>query len=101
MDSLAALQELFCISARFALVWIHSADVSAVSFFGSCRSVCLQILPQCHFGFLPWWLALVFQPFCIFWGVTPCGLKRAARFDVFSLVVVTSTRSLFLSCFLR
>ena len=33
LDSLTALQGLFYISVRAALVWIHSATASAVSFF--------------------------------------------------------------------
>ena len=66
LDSLAALQGLFCISVGVALVWIHSATASAVSFF-----LLLQVGLLALFGTMSFWIFSLmarhffFQPFCV------------------------------------
>ena len=88
-----ALQGLFCISVSVALVWIHSATASAVSFFCSFVS---------NFATMSFWIFclmarhLFFQPFCVsFSGGSAVRLsKKQHGLTCFLLSGSTST-----SCF--
>ena len=98
LDSLLALQGLFCISVRVALVWIRYATASAVSFFLLLLVGLLAIFATMSFSiFFLDGPPLVFSALLhfVFWGLCCAAFKQAARFDVFSLVVVPPQGFLF------
>ena len=104
LDSLAALQGKFCISLRVALVWIHSATASAVSFFLLLQVGLLAIFATMSFAIFSLMARHLFFSALlrfVFWGLCCAAFKQAARFDVFSLLVVPLQYFCFLSSFLR
>ena len=97
LDSLAALQGLFCISVRVALDWIHSATASAVSFFLLLQVGLLAIFATMSFAIFPRWPATCFfQPFCIsVFGGYAAGRSNKQHGLTCFLTGSTSTRFFF------
>ena len=90
LDSLAALQGLFCISVRVALVWTHSASASAVSFFLLLQVGLLAIFATMSFWIFSWMARHLFFSALLrfgFWGLCCADSNKQHGLTCFPVVV--------------
>ena len=83
---MAASQGLFCIFVRVALVWIHSATASAVSFFLLLQVGLFAICATMSFWIFLGWPATCFFSALLrfgFGGLCCADSNKQKRFDVF------------------